>query len=127
MARRSNKTLANYSHCVERGDSLQVYYSFVDANEEPIYIDYYNFSLILKPSKRSSDVLYRWNTSQSYNDKNGIFNMTPPESGNFSIILTDDFTETIPYDEVYYNIEITSASMENEILEGGIRFVMEQQ
>lgn len=125
--RRSNKVLANYSHCVERGDSLNVYYEFVDANEQPIYLGYYDFSLILKPKKQSSEVLFRWNTSQSAGRSDGIFKLEPPASGNFSMILTDNFTETIEYDELYYNIEVTSASMENEILEGGIRFVTEQQ
>lgn len=117
---------AKYSFCVEKGTPLNVYLLFADVNGDPIYIDHYDFSLMLKPNKSSTDVLHLWNTSESFYD-DGIFKLTPFESGNFNFVLTDTFTENINYSEIYYNIQITSASTEDEILEGGIRFVTEMQ
>ena len=126
--RRCKSTITEYNHCVERGTPLEVYYNFMDVNGENYYLGDIQFSLMLKPSKRSSEVMYLWNTSESVERESGIWKYDPLDAGIFYWKLSPDFTSDVNDDEIYYNIEVSSGSnFEDEILEGRIKFIKEQQ
>ncbi len=128
MSRCGSHTITRYNFSVERGVPLRLYWNFIDVNSSPIWLGQYDISFALKEKKGATSFIDIWNTSMSYGTASlGIHKLEPEASGVFYLNMLDTYTESVPYQSLYYNLQITSASYEDEIVEGNIFFVEEQQ
>lgn len=122
-----------YSFVIEQGSTLNLELQYKDGNNNPIDLRRYSGKMQIRPTVGSSTVyislsssLQPDGTGLNFSGSNGA---TDPISGSIGIFISAAtsslFNWTASNNEAVYDLEITSGSIVNRILEGKVALSLE--
>lgn len=126
-----NKTMpaGKYSFTIEQGSTLDFEIQYKDSGSNPIDLTNYSGRMQIRPTTDSSTVIITLSSSLdadgtglNFSGSNGT---TPPESGSIGVFISATSSSLFNFNTAVYDLEITSGSRVNRILEGQVKLSKE--
>ena len=114
-----------YSFTIEQGSTLNLELQYKDGDGNPIDLTDYSGKMQIRPTVSStttyitlSSSLQPDGTGLNFSGSNGS---TPPTSGSIAIYISADSSSLLNFDTGVYDLEISSGSFVERILEGQVK------